>query len=107
MTVKRLFVALMPSALLAGCAGTPPEEGPSLPQLPAPPRAGALGGLDTIMGHDADFLTDRLGRPAQDLREANGRRLQFVSGGCVLDAYLYPPSAGREPVVRYIDTRLP
>ena len=25
----------------------------------------------------------------------------------MLDAYLYPPAAGREPLVRYLDARLP
>jgi hypothetical protein len=26
---------------------------------------------------------------------------------CVLDAYLYPPAAGKEPVVTWIDARRP
>ncbi len=59
------------------------------------------------MGHTGTGLTSVFGKPDQDLREANGRRLQFSGGGCVLDAYLYPPTPGREAVVTYIEARLP
>jgi hypothetical protein len=59
------------------------------------------------MGHTGTGLISLFGKPEQDLREANGRRLQFIGGGCVLDAYLYPPTPGREAVVTYLDSRLP
>nr|WP_066644396.1 hypothetical protein [Sphingomonas sp. CCH16-B10] len=39
--------------------------------------------------------------------EGVGRKLQFGSGLCVLDTYLYPPNADGSgvPVVKHIDAR--
>ncbi len=89
---------------LAGCTETPQQKpGPALP----PPPPVKLTGLNQVMGHTGTSLISLFGKPEQDLREANGRRLQFSGGGCLLDAFLYPPTPGREPVVTYIDTRLP
>jgi hypothetical protein len=31
----------------------------------------------------------------------------FVGPACVLDAYLYPPDPTKEPVVTWLDARLP
>lgn len=59
------------------------------------------------MGQTAAALRALFGEPNLDVREGAARKLQFASGVCVLDAYLYPPAAGREPTVRYIDARLP
>ena len=93
--------------LLAGCTATTQPDESGLPQLPAPPRASALTGLEAVMGHTAAQLIPIFGKPEQDLRESNGRRLQFVGAGCVLDTYLYAAQPGREPQVTYLDTRLP
>ena len=91
--------------LVAGCAETPaPEALP--PSLPPPPQV-KLSGLNQVMGHTATGLISLFGTPDQDLRETNGRRLQFGGTKCVLDTYLYPPSAGREAVVTYVEARLP
>lgn len=88
---------------LAACAGTPP------PQTPAPTRTPVLSGagLERVMGKDARTLQGLFGSPDLDVREATARKLQYVGPVCVLDAYLYPPAAGREPLVRYIDARTP
>jgi hypothetical protein len=77
-----------------------PVKGPAVPTaLPA--------GLDRVIGKDARALEVLLGKPDQDVREEGARKLQFASGVCVLDAYLYAKTPGREPVVTWIDARLP
>jgi len=105
-TIKPLLAA-MTLLWLAGCAETPKAiEGPPALSLPPPPKV-KVEGLEQVMGHNANALISLFGKPEQDQREANGRRLQFVRAGCVFDAYLYPPAAGREPVVTYTEARLP
>ena len=47
------------------------------------------------------------GTPRLDIVEGDARKLQFSGGACVLDVYLYPPAAGREPETTYIDARRP
>jgi hypothetical protein len=87
---------------LAGCATTtqaPPTE-------PAPATYSSLG-LEGVMGSTAQSLVAQLGQPDLDLREGRARKLQFLSQVCVLDAYLYPPRGGGEPVVTHVDARLP
>jgi hypothetical protein len=90
---------------LSACATAPapvraPVKGPAVPTaLPA--------GLDRVIGKDARALEVLLGKPDQDVREEGARKLQFASGVCVLDAYLYAKTPGREPVVTWIDARLP
>jgi hypothetical protein len=59
------------------------------------------------MGQGARALVALFGNPDLDVREGNARKLQFLGPVCVLDAYLYPPRAGAEPVVTHIDARLP
>jgi hypothetical protein len=52
----------------------------------------------------AEDLVRRFGNPALQIREGNSLKLQFRSGECVLDAYLYP--TGNAPYrVTYVDTR--
>ena len=41
------------------------------------------------------------------MREGRARKLQFLGPACVLDAYLYPPRGGGDPVVTHVDARLP
>lgn len=104
--VKQL-IALLAAVSLAACEETPKaiQGQPSL-ALPPPPKV-KVEGLEQVMGHNVNTLIALFGKPEQDQREANGRRLQFVGGGCVLDAYLYPPQSGREAVVTYTEARLP
>ena len=59
------------------------------------------------MGQSAARLLAMFGRPALDITEGYARKLQFANATCVLDAYLYPPAAGREGVVTHVDARLP
>jgi hypothetical protein len=100
-----MMIAAAGLTLLAGC-----DSGASVAPQPisAPPTSvSRLAGLDRVIGHDARSLVALFGTADQDMREENGRRLQFGSGTCILDAYLYPPSKGKEPLVTHVDARQP
>jgi hypothetical protein len=120
--------AAMLALLAAGCVGPrgeapaarlpnrapprPPPQGrparpPSQAVQPVQPRGFSLAGLENVMGRGARALEAEFGRPALDSSEGNGRKLQFAGTACVLDLYLYPPRGGGEPVVTYVDARLP
>lgn len=60
-----------------------------------------------LMGMDARHLVQQFGTPRLDIRESTMRKLQFANGRCVLDAYLYAPARGKEPVVTHVDARTP
>lgn len=97
------FSALVLTATLAACAATPPPR----QAVVAPPVPIPTMGLERVVGQNAAALTTLFGSPDQDVTEASARRLQFSSGICILDAYLYPPSKGREPIVTHVDARQP
>ncbi|WP_334000131.1 hypothetical protein [Sphingomonas aurantiaca] len=61
-------------------------------------------GLERVLGQDAAGLTRLFGQPDADVREGSARKLQFQSGICVLDAYLYPKGSDA-PRVTYLDAR--
>lgn len=97
---------LAPAAGLAlgACAVTPP------PAAPLAPRSAPMArtGLERVLGTNARGLVALFGDADQDVREAQGaRRLQFAGPICILDAYLYPPAAGVEGLVTYVDARQP
>lgn len=87
---------------LAGC-------GEAIPRVQS---AGAVAlpytsvGLERVIGQNAGTLTALFGQPDADVREGPARKLQFASGICVLDAYLYPKGTA-EPRVTYVDAREP
>jgi hypothetical protein len=95
---------LAPSLVLfvAACATTPPPAA-----TPVKPVAQVRERSDLI-GITAEELVQRFGRPAFQVREGAGFKLQFARGGCVLDAYLYPQSGnvGIERVT-HVDARRP
>lgn len=97
--------ALLSLALLAGCVA-PAADRPE-PVRQTPPRGYTGAGLEAVMGRDARTLVAHFGNPDLDVREGRGRKLQFAGPACVLDAYLYAPRTGAEPVVTHIDARLP
>ena len=106
MKAAPLILAALGSALLAGCGGVESARPDARPPAHIPPRKVAGNAVqDAVMGRDARGLTALLGRPAQDVREANGRKLQFGNATCVLDAYLYARKSGQEPVTTHVDTR--
>ncbi len=102
MNSRRHLLALTPLLLLAACG----EEAAPVASTPPPP-ARVEAGLDRVIGRDARALIVLFGTPDKDVREDSARKLQYQSSVCVLDAYLYPPSPGREAVVTHVDARLP
>jgi hypothetical protein len=104
MTRSLLIVPALIMLTACGESSLPRVQGPA---AIAPPLVRAATGIDRILGKDARSLTQLFGSPAQDVREENARKLQFTSNDCILDAYLYPPSKGREPVVTYVAARTP
>jgi hypothetical protein len=104
----RIVSLLLATATLAGCA-TAPRSAPPVRSTPPPVAAAPrpLAGLEAVMGRNARALVALLGDPGLDVREGPARKLQFLGPACVLDAYLYPPRGGGEPVVTHIDTRQP
>ena len=97
----RALLAPLGLLLLAGCGGG--GERPSLAQPIPFQGAGGGAGLNAVLGHDAAQLVRLFGQPNADVREGPGRKLQFGSQICILDAYLYP--RGGTPVVTHVDAR--
>ena len=120
----RVSIAML-AFVLAGCATTAPPAKPASvgtkPALtkPAPTRvrpsrkpppsaiAQVVPGVEGVIGNDAAGLVRQFGKPRLDILEGDARKLQFSGSACVLDAYLYPPAAGKEPLATYIDARRP
>ena len=99
-------VALTAALILSACAATPRPAKVQAAVRVSPPLV-APSGLDRVIGRNAASLIALFGNADQDVREENSRKLQFGSGICILDAYLYTPTNGREPVVTYVDARQP
>lgn len=99
----KLLPPLLLSLALAACAA-PATKGPAVSQPVAIPYTSV--GLERVVGADAASLTKLFGQPDADVREGAARKLQYSSGICVLDAYLYPKDGG-EPRVTYVDAREP
>lgn len=100
--MRRLFP--FAALLAAGCATAPQPQVAPPGQQPPQPQQQVRGEL---LGLTAGEVVQRFGRPALQVREGTGLKLQF-RGRCILDAYLYPPPNGRGPErVTHVDTRLP
>lgn len=106
MNPARLSVAVFLSLSLAACGGTIVPPAP-IARPPAGPPASAFTRPGPLMGMDARHLIQQFGTPRLDIRESTVRKLQFANGRCVLDAYLYVPAQGKEPVVTHVDARTP
>lgn len=91
---------------LAACGGSIVPPAPMRPS-PAGPPASAFMKSGPLMGMDVRHLVQQFGTPRLDIRESSMRKLQFANGRCVLDAYLYAPARGKEPVVTHVDARTP
>lgn len=105
-SVRPLSVTLL-ALSLAACGGAVPRVQTGVGTVPAGPPASAFSRQGPLMGEDARRLTQMFGTPRLDIRESTGRKLQFANGRCVLDAYLYAPARGKEPVVTHVDARSP
>jgi len=106
MMIAPRFLSFLLLAPLAACGGSVVPRGSYAPP-PAGPPASAFQKQGPLMGSDARRLTQLFGAPRLDIRETTVRKLQFANGRCVLDAYLYAPARGKEPVVTHIDARNP
>ena len=103
----RIPLAMAAAATLAGCVA-PAAEAPAVPAAHQPAQpAYTTHGLESVIGRNARALTALFGNPDLDIREGPARKLQFVGPACVLDAYLYPPRGGGDPLVTHVDARLP
>lgn len=67
----------------------------------------ASDGDEQVIGRSARDLARLFGEARLDIAEGPAHKLQFAGEACVLDAYLYPPRSGAEPVVTYVDARGP
>lgn len=95
----RTILSFAFTLLLAACAAAPRPAEP-VPAAPIiPDRAG-------LVGLNSSQLVSKLGRPALQVREGQGLKLQFRNSRCVIDAYLYP-SRGGQALVEHVDTRAP
>ena len=86
---------------LAGCAAPVAKPALGRPAIPY-----TTVGLERVLGQDSAGLIKLFGQPDADVREGAARKLQFQSGICVLDAYLYPKGS-ETPRVTYVDAREP
>jgi hypothetical protein len=102
--MKAKFLILLSLPVLAACASTTATTRPGLPAVAASPL-NSVAGLDIVMGKTASQLTRLFGDPQLDISEPPARKLQFASGACIMDAYLYPSESGGEGRVTHIDTR--
>lgn len=102
------YAALLAGALVAGCVAPMRETAP-VPRAIAPPPTPTYStlGLESVIGQNARALVALFGNPDLDVREGSARKLQFLGPACVLDAYLYPPRQGADPLVTHVDARLP
>ena len=109
--------ALAVSACAGGSAAAPTSTATTAARAPVttpPPSRDAFrppvvmreGGLGGVIGARASSLTGRFGKARIDLTEGDARKLQFMGRNCVLDIFLYPLEAGREPVATHVDARL-
>ena len=115
-------LSLVAFASLAGCtANTEPRSTPApasagvpkaSPTRVRPPRTATrpatpqlVPGVAGVIGSDAAGLIRQFGAPRLDVIEGDARKLQWRGGACVLEAYLYPPAAGKEALATYIDAR--
>ncbi|EPR16975.1 hypothetical protein M527_18920 [Sphingobium indicum IP26] len=107
--MTRPHPALVVASLLtlAACGGVVPPPATQIARPPAGPPASAFTRPGPLIGSDAKQLMRLFGQPRLDIRESAMRKLQFANGRCVLDAYLYLPPQGKEPLVTHVDARTP
>lgn len=94
------LAALLPGLAACGASVVPAVQRPAVGFTPA-----SKPQPNGILGADARGLTRLFGQPRLDIRDPAVRKLQFANGRCVLDTYLYPPAANREPVVTHAEAR--
>ncbi len=78
-----------------------------LRSVPQSAQVQTVPGLEGVIGATSEQLVRNFGTARLDVIEGDARKLQFSGIACVLDVYLYPSAAGREPQATYIDARRP
>jgi hypothetical protein len=104
MNHRRLIFTASLALVVTGCQENGPPRSAGMAPPPPPMKEAGLG---KVVGRTATQLTQLFGPADLDAREGRARRLQFAGAACVLDAYLYPPEKGGEPVASYVDARTP
>ncbi len=102
--IRLSSLSLLGALALSACGA--PQQADVAP-LPTPPMASAYGPPKPLVGLDAKRLVARLGEPRLDIRDRTVRKLQFMTGGCIVDAYLYTTARGKEPTVSFAEARWP
>lgn len=102
----RVAAPLLGALALSACGGAGGSVA-SPGTSPSGPPASAYGAPKGLLGADARRLQSMFGTPRLDILDKTVHKLQFANGRCVLDAYLYAPARGKEPVVTYVDARTP
>jgi hypothetical protein len=120
-------MSLALAALLSACTttgGAPGRTGASTPRnvvvrqnrprqpvrtpITRPPpvaQVQRLPGLEGVIGSTAAELARQFGSARLDVWEGDAHKLQYTGTPCILDIYLYPSAAGREPQATYVDAR--
>lgn len=96
----KVMAVLAGGLVVSACATT--EQAKPVVAVPIPFRTS--DGPATVMGKNASQLVALFGQPNAEVREGPGRKLQFASAICVLDAYLYP-RGDAQPLVTHVDAR--
>ena len=104
-TAKREVPSAAPPAPKPRTHSRVPAVRPPIRQAPPPAQALAAPGLEGVIGATAADLARQFGPPRLEVWEGDARKLQFTGTACVLDVYLYPGAAGREPQASYVDAR--
>lgn len=126
-SLRPLMAAAATVALAACVSGPPrvvpaPQTSPPLrppvsqgvpPQVSLPPPTVSFmapeimreRGLDNVIRQDGPSLLRRFGTPRLETFEGDMRKLQFSGEACVLDVFLYPLTAGGEPVATWVEAR--
>lgn len=101
---KYMILGLV-TAIMSGCA-VPAPTTPTLSQAPVSASAERIStaGLESVLGLTEPQLVRKFGTARLDVREANGRKLQFSGNACIMDVYLYAEDSGSE-VATHIDAR--
>lgn len=107
------FILTLSVFAISGCAATQTTavSAPSVPSISSPATSApqSRAGLESVLGLNVSQLRRKFGAPRLDVREANGRKLQFDGKACIMDVYLYAPNGSpandKSEVATHIDAR--
>ena len=113
---RALVAAALLAPLLAACGAastpvrsTPPPRAETIRQpraaIPRDPSFQTIPGLEGVIGVTERELVRQFGKPRLEVWEGDARKLQFVGRACLIDVFLYPTSATKDPVATWVDAR--